>query len=188
MNKLTFLTLIIVFTSTVCGAQSNSEGQFPAGIIYGPKAAFKIDAPTDWILDNQAGLSMGLHCVLYLDGYNWSNSPAVMYAKIASTNYEKVQPFIDFALKEFIHEDPNFEYKEFKTGKINNLEYKIMDYKGGPYKSYERVFYVQMEKAVGFIVFTTNDKDIFDDNSKAIFEVIESFEYMPEYINYKENK
>src|SRR5688572_8354244 len=59
---------------------------FPAGIVYGPKAAFNIRAPEGWVLDNRAGVSQGLPCVLYPKGSTWADADAVMYAKIASTD------------------------------------------------------------------------------------------------------
>ena len=97
---------------SVCNAQTELKEQFPAGIVYGPKGAYKIDAPKNWILDNRSGLSMRLPCVLYIDGYTWQNSPVIMYSKIASTNYENINIFIDFAIKEFKKEDSDFNHKE----------------------------------------------------------------------------
>lgn len=185
MKKLT-LILIIMQLFLVCNAQTELKGQFLAGIVYGPKGAYKIDAPENWILDNKSGLSMGLPCVLYIDGYTWQNSPVIMYSKIASTDYENIDTFIDFAIKEFQKEDSDFNHKELKTGKIDDKKYIIMDYQGGPYNSFERVFYIQMEKAVGYVVFSARNQDDFKKYSDAIFEIVESYEYKPEYIDYKE--
>ena len=188
MRKLIFILITVSQLFTICNAQTNQKGQFPAGIVYGPKGAYKIDAPKNWILDNKSGLSMGLPCVLYIYGYTWQNSPVIMYAKIASTNYENINTFIDFAIKEFKKEDLDFYHKELKTGKIDSNKYIIMDYQGGPYNSYERVFYIQMEKAVGYVVFSARNEEDFNKYSDAIFEIAESYEYKPEYIDYKENE
>src|SRR6185503_19573676 len=97
--------ILILFSALqvfiLCSAQVSEQGQFPAGIIYGPKAAYKIDAPKNWILDNKSGISQGLPCVLYVNGYTWQTSPVIMYAKIAGTNFENIDSFIAFAIKEF---------------------------------------------------------------------------------------
>src|SRR5688572_20672435 len=53
---------------------------FSTGIVYGPKAAFKIKAPEGWVVDNKAGASQGLPCVLYPKGSTWAEADAVMYA------------------------------------------------------------------------------------------------------------
>src|SRR5438094_8502140 len=77
-------------------AQENYRG----GIVYGAKAAFNISAPEGWVLDNEAGAEQGLPCVLYPKGSSWSDAKTVMYAKIASTQYEDVDKFVAIAIKE----------------------------------------------------------------------------------------
>ena len=71
-----------------------AQETYPGGIVYGPKAAFKIDAPAGWVLDNSAGAEQKLPCVLYPKGSTWSDAKAIMYAKIASTDYEDVGKFV----------------------------------------------------------------------------------------------
>jgi hypothetical protein len=188
MRKLFLVFAAILISASFCNAQRIKEGQFPSGIIYGPKGAYKIDAPKNWILDNKAGLQMNLPCVLYLNGWNWQNSPVVMYAKIAGINFENIDKFIEFAIGEFKKQDPKFFHKELRNGKIAGQKYVIMDYIGGPYRSYQRVFYIQMDKAVGYVVFTSKSKEDFDRYADAVFEISDSYKYSPEYINYQERK
>ena len=38
-----------------------AQETFRGGIVYGPKAAFKIDAPEGWVLDNKSGANKGCH-------------------------------------------------------------------------------------------------------------------------------
>jgi hypothetical protein len=76
-----------------CGGVFAQE-TYPGGIVYGPKASFKIDAPAGWVLDNSAGAEQKLPCVLYPKGSTWSDAKAIMYAKIASTDYEDVGKFV----------------------------------------------------------------------------------------------
>ena len=61
-----------------CGGVFAQE-TYPGGIVYGPKAAFKIDAPAGWVLDNSAGAEQGLPCVLYPKGSTWSDAKAIMF-------------------------------------------------------------------------------------------------------------
>ena len=175
----------VLLSISVCLSQTNGKSQFPGGIVYGPKAAFKIEAPKNWVLDNISGQSSGLPCVLYIDGYNWQNSPVIMYGKISSPIFTNIDKFIAFAINEFKKEDSTFYYKEFRNGKLNGKKYVIMNYRGGPYNSFERVLYVQMENAVGYVVFSARNKKDFNTYSDAIIEVANSFQYKPEYINYK---
>lgn len=168
-----------------CNAQTKSKSQLEAGIVYGPKAAYKIDAPKNWVLDNISGQSSGLPCVLYINGYTWEDSPVIMYAKIASQTFTDIDKFIAFAIKEFKKEDPKFYFKEFKNGKRNGYKYVIMNYRGGPYNSYERVFYIQMKNAVGYVVFSARNENDFNKYSEVIFDIVNSFQYKPEFINFK---
>ena len=93
-----------------------------------------------------------------------------MYQKAHQPN--NIDKFIAFAVKEFKKEDPNFSHKELKRDKITNSKYVIMDYRGGPYNSYERVFYVQMEKAVGYVVFSSRNEADFKKYSDAVFDIV----------------
>ena len=88
------------------------------GIVYGPKAAFKIDAPEGWVLDNEAGAEQGLPCILYPKGESWANARTVMYAKIASTDYEDAEKFATVAIKqmESRHGKPKEKINIGKTG------------------------------------------------------------------------
>jgi len=58
---------VSVALAVACGA-AQAQDTFPGGIVYGPKAAFKIAAPEGWVLDNEAGVEQGLPCVLYPKG------------------------------------------------------------------------------------------------------------------------
>jgi putative intracellular protease/amidase len=80
----TIFTVCIV--SVVLCASGLAQETFPGGIVYGPKAAFKIDAPAGWVLDNRAGAEQGLPCVLYPKGSTWADAYTIMYAKIAGTD------------------------------------------------------------------------------------------------------
>ena len=80
--------------------QSFGQETYPGGIVYGPKAAFNISAPIGWVLDNKAGAEQGLPCVFYPKGSTWADAKTIMYAKIASTQYEDVDAFVATAIKE----------------------------------------------------------------------------------------
>jgi hypothetical protein len=185
MKKFAFSVIVVLLSISVCLGQTSAKSQFPGGIVYGPKAAFKIDAPNNWVLDNVSGQSSGLPCVLYIKGYNWQNSPVIMYGKIASPSFTNIDKFIAFAINELKKEDSTFYYNEFTNGRINGKKYVIMNYRGGPYHSYERALYVQMENAVGYVVFSARNEKDFNTYSNAVIEIVSTFQYKPEYINYK---
>ncbi len=103
----------VVFAMVSISAQENYRG----GIVYGPKAAFNIAAPEGWVLDNQAGVEQGLPCVLYPKGSSWADAKTIMYAKIASTQFEDVNAFVAMAIKEMAktHGKPKEKIASGKT-------------------------------------------------------------------------
>jgi len=154
--------------------------QYPGGIVYGPKAAFNISAPEGWVLDNQSGQNQGLPCVLYRKGQSWADGKTVMYAKIASTEYEDVNAFVAMAIKEMAaqHGKPKEKIASGKTK--DGHDYFINEYPATKtYSQWERVAYVQMPHAVAYIVLTSRDKTNYQKDSSALEAMLkDSFVYL----------
>jgi hypothetical protein len=169
-----------------CGGAFAQE-TFPGGIVYGPKAAFNIKAPPGWVLDNSAGAEQGLPCVLYPKGSTWSDANAIMYAKIAGTDYEDVGKFVAMAITQMekVHGKPKEKVDTGKTG--DGLPYFINEYPATKsYSQWERVAYIQLPKAVAYIVFSARDEASYRKNFSALNEVLKSFVYMKVEGNYKQ--
>jgi hypothetical protein len=168
-------TVVTLLLSYVSFAQ---EG-YPGGIVYGPKAAFNIAAPDNWVLDNQSGASQGLPCVLYPKGETWADARTVMYAKIASTQFENVNEFAAFAIKgmEKTHGRPK---QKIATGKTRDgHDYFINEYPATKtYSQWERVAYVQLPHAVAYIVLSSRDQTSYRKDSGALQDVLKTFVYL----------
>ena len=150
------------------------------GIVYGPKGAFNISAPKGWKLDPTAGAGQGLPCVLYPEGSAWETADPVMYAKIASTKYEDYEAFARDAVEDMKNNRPGFEMKRVASGKTAGGEfYFINEYPPSKaYKRWERVAYVQLPKAVAYIVFTADEKSAFEKQRGALEEAAKSVRSM----------
>jgi hypothetical protein len=175
MKRIFLFSLALLVVSAGVFAQEPNRG----GIVYGPKAAFKIDAPPGWVLDNQAGVEQGLPCVLYPKGESWADANAIMYAKIAGTKFEDVNEFVAFAIKqmESTHGKPKEKIDTGKTG--DGQPYFINEYPATKsYSQWERVAYVQLPKAVAYIVFSARDEASYRKNFPALNDVLKSFAYM----------
>lgn len=156
-----------------------AQDTYPGGLVYGPKAAFSVAAPEGWVLDNQAGVEQGLPCVLYPKGSSWSDAKAIIYAKIASTQYESAEAFVATAIKEMqdVRGTPKQKVESGKTS--SGQAFFINEYR--PTKSYsqwERVAYVQLPKAVAYVVFSARDEASFRKYSPALTAVLKSFAYL----------
>src|SRR5712692_11568606 len=165
----------LVFAIVSASAQENYRG----GIVYGPKAAFNINAPEGWVLDNESGAQQGLPCVLYPKGESWAGARTIMYAKIASTQFEDVNAFVAMAIKEMAktHGKPK---EKIASGKTHDAhDYFINEYPATKnYSQWERVAYVQLPHAVAFIVLSSRDHASYQKDSAALQEVLKTFIYL----------
>lgn len=150
------------------------------GIVYGPKGAFSISAPKGWTLDPTAGKEQDLPCVLYPKGATWENADPLMYAKIASTKFEDCEAFAKEAIEHMKTERPGFKPKRITSGTTaGGLAYFINEYPPTKaYKRFERVAYIQLPKAVAYIVYTGDLKSDFEKQKGALEEAAKSVRSM----------
>jgi hypothetical protein len=156
-----------------------AQDTHPGGIVYGPKAAFTISAPAGWVLDNSSGVKQDLPCVLYRKDSSWSDAKTIMYAKIASTQFEDVNAFVSVAIKEMekVHGKPKEKIASGKTH--DGHDYFINEYPATKtYSQWERVAYVQLPKAVAYIVLSSRDEASYRKDSGALQEVLKTFMYL----------
>ncbi len=155
-------------------------GQVRFAIVYGPEAAFNIAAPAGWVIDNSAGAADGLPCVLYRKGDSWEGGDPLMYAKVAGTSVEDAEAFVKKAIEEM-----NKTRGEVKTNRVASGKTKdgrawfINEYAPNEkYARFERVAYIQLPKAVAYIVFTAGDKEAYKKHQPALEQVVASFGYL----------
>jgi hypothetical protein len=173
------LRVVLVLSLLAAGLDAIAQPS-AGGIVYGPKGAFNISAPKGWKLDPTAGSKQGLPCVLYPEGATWDDADPLMYAKIASTKYEDYEAFVKDAIDDMKKERPGFESKRIASGKTaGGQPYFINEYP--PTKSYkrsERVAYVQLPKAVAYIVFSADEQSAFEKHKGALEETVKSLRSM----------
>ena len=176
MTKSILAVLMCAFAFVPCvGAEDTRAG----GIVYGPKAAFNIAAPEGWVLDNEAGAEQGLPCVLYPRGSSWADAKTIMYAKIASTQFEDANAFVATAIKE-MEKDRGKPKEKIASGKTRDgHDYFINEYPASKaYAQWERVAYVQLPKAVAYIVLSSRDEASYRKDAGALQEVLKTFVYL----------
>src|SRR4029453_353166 len=175
-------TKICILVSLVISALSPSvvaQETFPGGIVYGPKAAFDIRAPEGWVLDNKSGVEQGLPCVLYPNGSSWADAKTIIYAKIASTEFEDVNEFVAWAIKgmKAKHGTPKEKIASGKTQ--DGRDYFINEYPATKtYSQWERVGYVQLPQAVAYIVLSSRNKTSYQKDSGQLEKVLKTLVYL----------
>jgi hypothetical protein len=175
-HRLILLTLLILLVTGLKTIAQPSAG----GIVYGPKGAFNINAPKGWKLDPTAGAGNGLPCVLYPEGTTWQTADPLMYAKIANTSHEDYEVFAQEAIEDMKKTRPGSKMKRIASGKTaDGLSYFINEYSPTEtYKRFERVAYVQLPKAVAYIVFSADAKSAFEKHRGALEEAVKSVSSM----------
>src|SRR6266403_6349429 len=118
--------IVCILLLLICARNFGQENNRSA-IVYGPKAAFNVSAPQGWILDNESGVNQGMPCVLYPKGSSWSDAKTVMYAKIASTQFEDVTAFVAMAIKE-MKNTRGAPKEKIASGKTRDGHYFINEY------------------------------------------------------------
>lgn len=152
----------------------------PFGIVYGPKGAFNIKAPEGWVIDNEAGLENGLPCVLFRKGETWETADPLMYTKIAGTDATDYEAFAKKAIAEMEKERGAFPVKRIASGKTaDGQSYFVNEY--SPTEEYprcERVAYIQMPRAVAYVVFSAEKRATLEKHEQALTRLLESFRAM----------
>src|SRR5436190_20471000 len=118
-------------------------------------------------------------CVLYRKGSSWSNAKTVMYAKIASTQFEDVNAFVAMAIKEMkkTHGAPKEKIASGKTK--DGHDYFINEYPATKtYSQWERVGYVQLPHAVAYIVLSSRNKTSYSKDAPALEKVLKTLAYL----------
>src|SRR5947207_13704917 len=170
--------VICVLFLLIC-ARGSAQENFRGGIVYGPKGAFNISAPEGWVLDNESGAEQGLPCVLYPKGESWADARTVIYAKIASTQYEDAEKFVAAAIKDMekTHGKPKEKIASGKTG--DGQSFFINEYPATKtYSQWERVAYIQLPKAVAYVVLSSRDEASYRKDASALREVLKTFAYL----------
>jgi hypothetical protein len=171
----TKLLLLIALLFLTTGREAFAQPSV-GGIVYGPKGAFNLTAPKGWKLDPTAGSGQGLPCVLYPQDATWETADPLMYAQIASTKYEDAEAFAKEAIEDMKKKRTGFKMDRVGSGKTAGGEaYFINEYPPTKeYKRFERVAYVQLPKAVAYIVFSADEKAAYEKHRGALEEAVKS--------------
>src|SRR5947199_5433167 len=149
------------------------------GIVNGPKAGFNITAPEGWVLDTESGKHQDLPCVLYPKSSSWADAKTIMYAKVASPQWEGVNAFVEWAI-EGMKEKHGTPKQKIASGKTKDgHDYFINEYPATKtYSQWERVGYIQLPQGVGYIVLSSRDQASYQKDSGALEKVLKTLSYL----------
>jgi tetratricopeptide (TPR) repeat protein len=172
-------TFILCALFTCICARGFGQENYRGGSVYGPKAGFNISASEGWVVDNESGKGQDMPCVLYPKGSSWSDAKTVMYAKVASPQWEGVNAFVAGAIQDMKaeHGTPKEKIASGKTK--DGHDYFINEYPATKtYSQWERVGYVQLPQGVAYIVLTSRDKASYQKDSGQLEKVLKTLVYL----------
>jgi len=162
-----------------------------AGIIYGSHHAFTVEAPSGWVLDNQAGQSDGLVAVFYRTGESWEHGTAVMYVNTASPDSghdaDPLQVIADDSAR-FASEVPPVSERSApslstRDGRAAHVRY----FDGGPRGRYEAVAYIAEKTLTPMIVLTSRTRAAFEAALPAFAQLVGSYWFMTSDVRIQHN-
>lgn len=178
--------LIILLTGAALAAFSQEGAN--TGIVYGKNHVFSITAPKGWILDNQAGVSEGLHAVFYPVGGSWQKSIAVMYASTGSLTDGEFKTLDDLITKDTLtfRQASKTMFIGLKDSIIidaeNKVAARVIAFEKDDYGNYERVAYIQHPKFVAMMILTSRTKEDYEKNLDAFAALVRSYIFLADDI------
>ena len=167
----------IAWTLSIVGLAAQDRTR---GLVYGDGYAFYVDAPSNWTLDNKAGISDGLHAVFYPDGSSWKAASAVMYANATNvTGTPDVSKFADDEGAQFGRGQPSFKAtraEPITTGDGHRAEVRHLTGDAGG--NFEAIAYVGEPNVVLMLVLTARNQAAFDRSQDAFRSFVSSFQFL----------
>src|SRR6266508_3506976 len=175
----TKISILALLTVSALSPSMLGQEKIPAGVVHGPKAGFNISAPEGWVVDNEAGVNQDMPCVLYPKGSSWADAKTVMYAKVASPQWEGVNAFVEWA-SDGMKEKHGTPKQKIASGKTKDgHDYFINEYPATKnYSQWERVGYVQLPQGVAYIVLTCRDQASYRKDSGVLEKVLKTLVYV----------
>ena len=180
MKTIAFILALLIH---VTSAAIIEEG---VGIVYGTNHAFSFKAPKGWMLDNESGVSQGIHAVFYEKGGSWQKSKAVAYARAADRGTVKTaadqvaKTIADFRK----NGNDKYDGKKVKTVKTESgKDGEIYHFSGDKWGNFEAVAYFVEEKTINFVVFNSRDEKLFNDALPAFEELAKSYLFVGEKVD-----
>jgi hypothetical protein len=155
-----------------------------SGIVYGESHAFGLTAPCGWVLDNNAGVSRGLHAVFYPLGSDWKTAKTVMYASVARKmpGQERLEDLIAYDMEQAKKNQPTLAVEEGDSIQISNgVSGRVVSFTGGkPFRS-ERVAYIDAPKVFVMLIVTGKEK-LSADEEAAFRSLAKSYSFLADKV------
>ena len=183
IQKIFFLGFLLITPYSVLSSN--------IGFIWGKSHLYSLTAPKGWVLDNISGKQKNLHAVFHPEGSSWAHSTTAMYANtsIKEEGKNNINELINYTLNQF-KKSPNnkkTEVKNFETIKLNGKDIVIKEWLNHTTLSnnYELTAYIEESKVIVILVLTSRDKKEFTKSIDSFKELVKSYKFYSDKLEYK---
>lgn len=176
------LFILIVFVN----GQVIASDTYKSGILYGYKNAYWLDAPSGWVLDNQAGKRQGLHAVFYPKNESWAKATGIIYSKaiVKGGSINSIEEYIKFTLASFEKNSPNIEVKCKSEIELNDKRKALIyEWVGDKWGNFESVAYINENHVIVIIVYNCKNEEYYKQNYDKFEQVVKSYKFVTENTN-----
>lgn len=168
------ITILLVYGSAM--AEITEKGR---GMLFGQDHAFYVTASSGWVLDNQSGVSQGLHMVFYPVGETWANSPVIIYGRsVSKKEVRTIDEQVKKTVKDFQgNSSPNYRAKKQQPLVLSKgKKGEVYFFEGDQWGNYEAVVYMEEKETINFLVFNARTEIAFQKYLKDFKEIAYSYE------------
>ncbi len=148
-------------------------------MLFGSDHAFFVSAVSGWVLDNQSGVSQGVHMVFYPVGQTWGDSPAIIYGRATpKSEIPTVRAKVEKTIEEF-HNSGSPEYKGERKPSVylpNSGSVDIYFYSGDQWGNYEAAAYFEEKDTINFLVYNARTKEAFEKYLDDFYSIVQTYE------------
>jgi hypothetical protein len=183
------LTVVLALSSAdAAERRSANEDSLDTGIVYGDGFSYFLTAPEGWVLDNTAGVDLGLHAVFYPRGSTWTASPAVMYANTVErdTVSQSLEAFIADVVQKTRAEAPTIRVRKVpalttRDGKRAEIRVFTGDKRG----NCDRVAFIPEGHIFVMVTLTSKTPHAYAQSTSAFDALVSSYQFFTEDVTVK---
>ncbi len=183
-RTITILFILALFFTTSANASVTEGG---VAILYGDGHAFTVKAPEGWVLDTDSGVDAQIYATFYPKGERWKDSEVIAYARGVPKNaaIPDISSFVTATIKEY-HRNGSTGYKGHLVSEVQLKKdriAKIYHYEGDSFGNYEAVAYIEEEKTINFIVYTSRSKEAFEASIQKFHDIVDSYFFITDQVD-----
>lgn len=178
MKKRFLVVSIFLMLNFILFAQEKSVG----GILYGPNWACMVEAPENWIMDQESFASYGIYGLFYENNKKLGGDTPIIYI-----NTTKLNASSDNELKKYILADTDsyknngYKVKEYTLKNIK--EKQVFTYEFNQGNNFEICTYTRFKDCCFLIILTAHDEKLITENIPKLEAIINNMKYMDAAIN-----